>query len=679
MNLKRNITIAKNLVTVISIVFLLVSANKSDCRVLDHKKLADEYYGNDAQWYLDNVPFFECSDKQIEQVYYYRWKMYKAHIRNVGDNSFVITEFINHVAWDRDPYCTINAASMHHIYEGRWLKDSRYMDGYINYLFQDGGNNRHYSESISDAAYGRYLVNADSDFIMKQLDSMKLIYNEWADHFDSTKNLYYIPAMPDATEYTIASIDASGGKDGFDDGEAFRPTINSYMYGNAMAIAKVAAMKGDSTTSSEYLQRANSLKINVERSLWNTSLQHFTDRFKANNEYVHYWNFIRGRELAGFIPWYFNLPADNKTFNAAWKHVTDTTQLLGKFGLRTNEPSYQYYFKQFVFYKGQRGSQWNGPSWPYQTSQVLTGMANLLNNYKQHVVTSADYVKLLRLFARQHYLPNGKLDLVENYDPNNGGPIVYYYWSNHYNHSSFNNLVITGLCGIRPSAGDTLVINPLVDKSIQYFCLDDVLYHGHKLTVVYDKDGNRYKLGKGITVFVDNNKARLIQKAEKQEVVVGTPIVTHSPGQPADFALNIMHKGYPLPSASVNAAPDTSLYQAIDGRIWYFSAITNRWTTIGSTSKTDWYAVDFGQPREISVVKLYLYSDDKTFSVPDGVTIEYQNDGSWLPVKLRKQNTGKLISNTVNAIPFGKVTASRIRINFKHDKKQVAVSEVACY
>jgi Mannosylglycerate hydrolase MGH1-like glycoside hydrolase domain len=86
-------------------------------------------------------------------------------------------------------------------------------------------------------------VDADSPFIMKQLDSMQQMFQEWSDHYDSTKGLYYIPAMPDATEYTIASIDASGGKDGFDDGEAYRPTINSYMYGNAMAIAHIAAMK----------------------------------------------------------------------------------------------------------------------------------------------------------------------------------------------------------------------------------------------------------------------------------------------------------------------------------------------------------------------------------------------------------------------------------------------------
>ena len=123
-------------------------------------------------------------------------------------------------------------------------------------------------------------------------------------------------------------------------------------------------------------------------------------------------------------------------------------------------------------------------------------MANFLNNYDQKIVTASDYLKILRLYTQQHYLPDGKINLVENYDPNLGGPIVYYYWSNHYNHSSYNNLVITGLCGLRPSETDTLVINPLIDNSIQYFCLDEVLYHGHKLIVVYDRDGTRYKMGK---------------------------------------------------------------------------------------------------------------------------------------------------------------------------------------
>jgi hypothetical protein len=679
MDVKMRNTLQSHLLALIPAILLIACDSANDYAILNHGNLAKEYFQEDAQWYMDNIPFFECSDKQIEQVYYYRWRLYKAHIRNVSENGYVITEFINHMGFDRDPYCTINAASMHHIYEGRWLKDDRYMNGYINYLYRDGGNNLQYTESIADATYARYLVNADSTFILSHLDSMQRKYDGWSDHYDSSKNLYYIPAMPDATEYNIASVDASGGKDGFEGGEAFRPTINSYLYGNAMAISRIAAMKGDSVVSKDYLQRGTALKKTIQNSLWNAPLQHFTDRYKVNNKYVRYWDFIRGRELAGFAPWYFNLPEDEPTYTAAWKHVTDTTHLLGKFGLRTNEPSYQYYFTQFVYSFGKPSSQWNGPSWPYQSSQVITGMANLLNNYKQHAITSSDYLKVLRLFTQQHYLPNGNINLVENYHPDSGGPIVHFYWSNHYNHSTFNNLVISGLCGIRPSESDTLDINPLVDNSIGYFCLDDIRYHGHRLTVVYDREGNKYKVGKGLTVFIDGKKTALREKEGKYQVFIGAPVTNPVSKQSVNYALNIARKGYPVPSASINAVPDTSLYQAVDGRIWYFPEVLNRWSSLGSTSTSDWLAIDFGQSREISSVKIYPFADGENFAAPDSYTVEYQNGSQWLPVRTKEIIPDKPVGNTVNTIVFDKVTATRIRINFKHESKSVAISEVECY
>ena len=62
-----------------------------------------------------------------------------------------------------------------------------------------------------------------------------------------------------------------------------------------------------------------------------------------------------------------------------------------------------------------------------------------------------------------------------------------------YNHSTFYGLVITGLVGIRPRHDNKLVINPLLPEGTwDWFCLDRVPYHGHELTVIWDRDGTKY-------------------------------------------------------------------------------------------------------------------------------------------------------------------------------------------
>lgn len=39
-----------------------------------------------------------------------------------------------------------------------------------------------------------------------------------------------------------------------------------------------------------------------------------------------------------------------------------------------------------------------------------------------------------------------------------------------------------------------------------YFCLDQIHYHGHWLTILYDKSGQRYGNGKGLGVFTDGKE-----------------------------------------------------------------------------------------------------------------------------------------------------------------------------
>lgn len=666
-----------NIISGISLLFIFFAyslcLNGQD---IDKQKLAEKYYQYDKDWFLENIPFFECSDNTIEEVYYYRWKLYKAHIRNIGPGQNVITEFIIHMSFDRAPFCTINAASMHHIYEGRWLNNKKYVNSYIDYLYQKGGNNRSYSESIADAAYASFLVSGDKDFAVKQLDSMVSIYNAWYDHWDDARQLFYIPAMPDATEYNIAAIDASGGTGGFEGGEAFRPTINSYQYGNATAIARIAELKGETSLSKEFSDRASALKSNIQRSLWNEKLQHFTDRYKVSNNFVHYWDFIRGRELAGYAPWYFNLPDDDPKYYRAFTHLTDTEQLSGPYGFRTNEPSYEYYFRQYAYYEGMPSSQWNGPSWPFQTSMALTGMANFLQHYNQNVISATDYINALRLFARQHYLPDGTLNLVENYDPNKGGPIVLCEWSNHYLHSTFNNLIITGLCGFQPMTDETLKIKPLIDSSITYFCLSDVYYHGHKVTILYDKTGEKYHFGKGLKVFVDGANAELTGIDNTFTLHIGKTIVVQPEISPKNLVLNIEGNKYPAIRASVNNSPEL-LQMLNDGRIWFFPEVDNRWISLASPNDNDWIEVEFDTPTVLSRIDVYPYVDNKTYLLPEHVSVTALIDGVWKETQFAEQPV--LAANTRNILKLLPVKTTILRLNFKHKAKQIAISEIEIY
>ncbi len=658
-----------------------------ETRFIDEGTVSVQRFGNDRQWYLKNIPFFECSDPDIEKVYYYRWELYKAHIKNLGEKGFIVTEFLNAMSWDKKPYNSLIDATSFHIYEGRWLKDKRYITDYINYMYKQGGNNRNFSESIADGAYAYYLIDPDKKFIVSQLPYMVKVYNSWNDHYDASKQLYYVEPLKDATEYTISSIDASGGKDGFRGGDSFRPSINSYMYANALAIKNIALMDGNDSIAKVFDSKASRIKKELQNQLWNDSLNHFIDRFKVNNAFVKYWDYIRGRELVSYVPWAFNLPDNNNKFIAAWNHLTDTTQLMGKYGLRTNEPSYQYYMKQYRYDQpsGRKECQWNGPSWPFQTSQVLLGMANVLNNYDQNIVSVDKYLKVLKKYTQQHYIKTGELNIIEDYDPDNGGPIVNLdQRSEHYNHSEYNDLIITGLCGLRPGAGNMLQINPLVNNGpanggIKYFCLENVLYHGHNITILYDRDGKKYHQGKGLWVYIDG-KCKLAGAAlGKKEIEISTPVF-RTIDTTVNIAVNVAGKGFPKASASyTNGTDDVNM--AIDGRIWYFGNVKNRWSCEGSNNKSDWFELEFEKAQNINKVALYFYGDGKKLAAPQNYAIEYWSGTEWLKIQNNKSLPQQPLANTQNIVNFNQQRTNKIRVNFTNagNNRYTALTEVEVY
>ena len=281
---------------------------------------------------------------------------------------------------------------------------------------------------------------------------------------------------------------------------------------------------------------------------------------------------------------------------------------------------------------------WAGPSWPYETSRVLTGLARFLSDYPPAQASAAGmtpthYTRLLRAYARsmtRGSAANGSTPWVgENIEPDSGywvarsimyrggngavdpnapwlpaadnphvdsvncsvcegtcwdrgwstdgrkcdppgmnqtlakligpcdlgcscvPPSASYDWEAHgtvacctwgppqgscdgkkmptgdkdrgkdYNHSTWLDLIIEGLIGIRAALGALLVVRPLADASVSYFALDNLLYHGRNISVLYDPDGARWgaKSGcKGLCVFVDGTMAARADGLERLTV-----------------------------------------------------------------------------------------------------------------------------------------------------------------
>lgn len=452
-----------------------------------------------------NVPLFECPDKDLEEIYYFRWWTYRKHIKQTPDG-FVLSEFLPKVGW-AGKHNTISCAAGHHLYEGRWLHDPKFLDDYSVFWFRKGGDPRRYSFWAADAIWARALVTGNAELAKDLLPDLIANYEAWEKTRKDASGLFWQIDDRDGMEVSIG-------------GSGCRATINAYLYGDALAIAKIAALAGKEDVAKDFRARAAAIKRLTQEKLWDADAKFFKVLRRAKDGTLQ--GLADVRELHGYTPWYTNLPDADKS--VAWAQLMDPKGFLAPFGPTTAE---QRHPRFALSYQGHE-CQWNGPSWPYATAVTLTALANLLNNYQQDAIGKKEYVETLRIYAKSHHLKRDDGTVVpwidENLNPLTGDWISRTRlkgWKNNtwdagkggvergkdYNHSTFCDLVITGLAGVRPQDDGSLVVNPLVpDGAWEWFCLDNVLYRGRVLTVLYDKTGQRYGKGAGLRVLADGKE-----------------------------------------------------------------------------------------------------------------------------------------------------------------------------
>jgi len=484
---------------------------------------------NAFEFLNENIPLIDLPDKELEETYYFRWWTFRKHIKST-DDGFVITEFLPEVGWSMK-HNTINCPAGHHIYEGRWLKDPKYISEYIDFWLNKSGEGiRQYSFWVADAFLAFNNIHRNDSLISAQLKPLINNYSEWEKIRKGKENILFSQFDDrDGMEFTASGRKLNDGTEIFGI-ESIRPTINSYMYADAKAISKFSYMSNDIENGEKYELKANEIKNELQRSLWNEELNFFTVLPKDYDETTKP---LDVRELIGYVPWYFNLPDDEEKFEAAWDKIMDTTGFYAPVGLTVTEQS-DPYFK--ITYEGHE-CQWNGPSWPFATTQTLKGLANFLNNYSNNKsVKKEDYYHLLLQYSRQHKLEieNGKIVnwIDENINPFTGDWISRTRlknwdgegWSEgkggvergkDYNHSGFTDLILSDLLGIKPKIDNTIEINPLIPDDWEWFAVDNLYFQGKKFSLIWDKTGKKYNRGNGLSLFRDNILVAKSSKIEK--------------------------------------------------------------------------------------------------------------------------------------------------------------------
>ncbi|KAG7360036.1 violaxanthin deepoxidase-related, chloroplast precursor [Nitzschia inconspicua] len=520
------------------------------------------------------APFLDLPKVIYQDVltaYYYRIRSYRNHIRKTDDDRFwIVTEFLPKVPWS-GPFNTISAAAGHHILEGRWFWDApEFVEDYVRFWYLGGG------VSTSDnpkpqphiATYTHWIYHATLRYALlwgvQQPSIRELLQRTLPQAADLFRNVYIDKYLTNSSRnapyWNTTKRVCWRQDDGYDamevsvSGNGCRPTIAAVIWGEAQALVDAAALMRNSDVKfsdgslqaviHEFSNWAAFSKQVILRQHWNFAMESFAvipppkggmtasstrhrkteqqqQQQRCDLQQIRVPNhLVNIRELLAFMPWYFpsmlkELDLNITSYARQFRWLLESTGENGfsaKWGLRTvqrNTPCYNYSWEH--------GDCWNGLSWPYETSRVLTAVSNLLSDHSNETViasgmTPSIFEGLFLQYARQHTqtfadndtaIPTGSGHIFENVHPDLGywNNRALMYWRNDpnknmgddYNHSTFLDLVFGSWLGIRLLMGPSspwLSMNPLIQAP--YFAVDRIPYKGRVLSVVYDPSGNRY-------------------------------------------------------------------------------------------------------------------------------------------------------------------------------------------
>lgn len=476
------------------------------------------------RWFVENIPYFDCSDSAFKKMWYYRWWIVRFHLVDLRgaptpdlqdyafyegklgfDNPivFAVPAQLKELAYLRDPAYAISQ-----------LRNS-YRNLAPNGATVDPPGSPYWGETYShwtvQAAAELHRVHPiPQDILEELLPLMAGDIRAWMSAYDSDGDGLPERARPRVTGYDLDILSWwywSGTKldQRVQPPAMERVDFAAFVYGNAIGLVELAEAAGDENLASEFRDRAAKIRRAAVEHLWDDETAFFYPQRAEDNERAPI------RELHGLFPFATGLAPDEERFSKGLAHLVDPDEFWSRFPpVITSQAHYRDWTWEMD------GLTRNIA--PHPISMGGRTVIQAIRNYDQNDVRPAHLMGLLARYNDLVYpgvhpndptwRPNAH-EYYSKWEPFAREPRPKPSDISHDFHSMWLSLVIEGAVGLVPRADAVLEVNPMA-KSWEYFLVDGLRYRGRDLTIAWDRPGDgppRYDgIPEGLSIRIDGKQ-----------------------------------------------------------------------------------------------------------------------------------------------------------------------------
>ena len=697
-------------------------------------------------YWAENLPYIDVPKKAVQKAIDYRWWLerfnsldanipgydyqYPVTIEGVlgYNNAIILTQpmHLQDTKWLRSPYLAYGQL----LSAGNSSQSSAFLDNPGN---RNNWNN-HYGQYLAEAGYEAFNVIGGGAELAENLayyfghDATGQL-DHYGNHIEGRDLIAYRNNYMTGNDADTISMHAPGTGTWKAHGE------NAYVWAAADAAAKLYEQLGNTEQAKYYRDLADKIKADVLELMWCEECKKFETyavRPTGTQHNANQPNLVKYTESNNYNYFAVGLVPDDAA------SVTKYKEALKAFSNGKEFPIFPFYTANQVHNQEVSGS--NNFSNINFTVQLRLYESALRTYDKEQTYITDDMLAMMAEWMAWNVYPDaGDIRYPNNNEFHNidGRTYENYYrsWIYHNILGNYTYLFIEDMAGIQPRADEKIELSP-IDFSYDHFMVNNVRYHGHDLTVVWDKpdDGKTWynECPEGYSLYIDGtlaftlkDLAHVVYDSATKEISFpdgAVEIVTNNGGAAIPTAmntaitekkvLNMLEKsgvhgmtnlaegaevtatftpdkaraaswaekhradGSDSTSKAVNeTAPDPQA--VVDGT----TVDMPFWGNYGSVNERDSLTLKLSSKQTVDMATLYFYNDRQTngYSEPSKFAVEYWDGEAWQAVRQQTRTPSAPRAN-YNAVYFAPVETDQFRFTFTNkDKGFTAVTEIQLF